>query len=68
MADCGEPRKYARSAISCGSTKRGIDCALAYCASTSASLTPRVFASAAITRVIRSPRTEPGQMAFARTP
>src|SRR4029079_6412964 len=63
----GEARKRHISAISSGFTKRLIDWAWTYSLKTTSGETPRLSASAFITRSIRGPSTEPGQIALART-
>jgi hypothetical protein len=49
-------------------TKLRIDTPRVYPARISASLRPATLASAAITRSMRGPSTEPGQIALTRTP
>src|SRR6185437_11036624 len=68
MRAASEARNRHRSAISDGCTKRAIDWPSRYSRSTSAAAAPRASASRAMTLRILSPSTEPGQMAFARTP
>jgi hypothetical protein len=63
----GDARNRHMSAISLASTKRLIDWPLVYSARTASGVAPRIAASALITRVMRSPSTEPGQIAFTRT-
>src|SRR6185437_8426177 len=68
MRAASEARNRHRSAISAGCTKRAIDWPSRYSRSTSDAAAPRAPASRAMTPRMRSPSTEPGQTAFARTP